>query len=96
MAVPEEYGGGGNDDFRYNVIITEETSAGRYSGLGFPLQNDVIAPYLLRLATEEQKQRWLPGFCSGELITAIAMTEPGTGSDLQGIKTRAVKQDDGS
>ena len=96
MAVPEEYGGGGNDDFRYNVVITEETTAGRYSGLGFPLQNDIIAPYLLRLATEEQKQRWLPGFCSGELITAIAMTEPGTGSDLQGIKTRAVKQEDGS
>ena len=96
MAVPEEYGGGGNDDFRYNVIITEETTAGRFSGLGFPLQNDIIAPYLMRLATEEQKQRWLPGFCSGELITAIAMTEPGTGSDLQGITTRAVKQDDGS
>ena len=96
MAVPEEYGGGGNDDFRYNVVITEETTAGRYSGLGFTLQNDVIAPYLLRLATEEQKQRWLPGFCSGELITAIAMTEPGTGSDLQSIKARAVKQDDGS
>jgi hypothetical protein len=76
MAVPEEYGGGGEPDFRYNVIVTEETSAGRYSGLGFPLQNDVIAPYLLRLATEEQKQRWLPGFCSGGLITAIAMTEP--------------------
>jgi alkylation response protein AidB-like acyl-CoA dehydrogenase len=94
MAVPEEYGGGGNPDFRYNVIITEETSAARYSGLGFALQNDVIAPYLLRLATEEQKQRWLPGFCSGELITAIAMTEPGTGSDLQGIKARAVKHDD--
>ncbi len=96
MAVPEEYGGGGNDDFRYNTIITEETSANRYSGLGFPLQNDVIAPYLLRLTTEEQKQRWLPGFCSGEIITAVAMTEPGTGSDLQGIKTRAVKQEDGS
>jgi alkylation response protein AidB-like acyl-CoA dehydrogenase len=96
MAVPEEYGGGGNDDFRYNVIITEETTAGRFSGLGFPLQNDIIAPYLLRLATDEQKQRWLPGFCSGEIITAIAMTEPGTGSDLQGIKARAVKQEDGS
>jgi alkylation response protein AidB-like acyl-CoA dehydrogenase len=94
MAVPEEYGGGGNPDFRYNTIVTEETSAGRYSGIGFGLQNDVVAPYLLRLATEEQKQRWLPKFCSGELITAIAMTEPGTGSDLQGIKTRAVKQDD--
>ena len=64
MAVPEEYGGGGNPDFRYNVVITEETSAGRHSGLGFTLQNDVIAPYLIELGTEEQKQRWLPGFCS--------------------------------
>ena len=92
--VPEAYDGPGVDDFRYNVILTEETAAGRYSGLGFGLHNDVIAPYLLHLATEEQKQRWLPKFCSGEYITAIAMTEPGTGSDLQGIKTRAVKQDD--
>jgi alkylation response protein AidB-like acyl-CoA dehydrogenase len=94
MAVPEEYGGGGNPDFRYNAIITEETTAGRYSGIGFGLHNDIVAPYLLALATEEQKQRWLPKFCTGELITAIAMTEPGTGSDLQGIKTRAVKQGD--
>ncbi|MGK2866369.1 MAG: acyl-CoA dehydrogenase family protein [Mycobacterium sp.] len=94
MAVPEEYGGGGNADFRYNVVITEETAGGRHSGLGFTLQNDVIAPYLIELANEEQKQRWLPGFCSGELITAIAMTEPGTGSDLQGIKARAVRDGD--
>jgi alkylation response protein AidB-like acyl-CoA dehydrogenase len=94
MAVPEEYGGGGDPDFRYNAIVTEEITAGRYSGLGFGLHNDVVAPYLLRLTTEEQKQRWLPGFCSGELITAIAMSEPGTGSDLQGIKTRAVRDGD--
>jgi alkylation response protein AidB-like acyl-CoA dehydrogenase len=94
MAVPEEYGGGGNPDFRYNVIITEETTAGRYSGIGFGLHNDVVAPYLLRLANDEQKARWLPKFCTGELITAIAMTEPGTGSDLQGIKTRAVRDGD--
>ena len=94
MAVPEEYGGGGNPDFRYNTIVTEETTRGRYSGIGFGLHNDIVAPYLLQLANEEQKQRWLPKFCTGELITAIAMTEPGTGSDLQGIKTRAVKQGD--
>ncbi|MBB2990186.1 long-chain-acyl-CoA dehydrogenase [Mycolicibacterium iranicum] len=94
MAVPEQYGGGGVDDFRYNTVITEEITAGRYSGLGFSLHNDVVAPYLLRLGTEEQKQRWLPKFCSGELISAIAMTEPGTGSDLQGIKARAVKEGD--
>ena len=94
MAVPEEYGGGGNPDFRYNVVLTEETTAGRYSGIGFGLHNDIIAPYLLHLANDEQKQRWLPKFCTGEIITAIAMTEPGTGSDLQGIKTRAVKEGD--
>jgi alkylation response protein AidB-like acyl-CoA dehydrogenase len=94
--VPEEFGGGGVSDFRYNAVITEEIGRAGTSGLGFPLQNDVVAPYLLRLATDEQKQRWLPGFCSGEIITAIAMTEPGTGSDLQGIATRAVKQADGS
>lgn len=94
MAVPEEYGGGGVEDFRYNTVITEEVTAGRYSGLGFSLHNDVVAPYLIRLGTEEQKQRWLPKFCSGELISAIAMTEPGTGSDLQGIKARAVKEGD--
>ncbi|MGW4244797.1 acyl-CoA dehydrogenase family protein [Nocardia sp. NPDC004722] len=94
MAVPEQYGGGGVKDFRYNAIVTEEVTKGFYSGLGFGLHNDVIAPYLLELANEEQKQRWLPGFCSGEIITAIAMTEPGTGSDLQGIKTRAVRDGD--
>ncbi|GAB0106770.1 acyl-CoA dehydrogenase family protein [Nocardia sp. JMUB6875] len=94
MAVPEQYGGGGVKDFRYNAIVTEEVTKGMYSGLGFGLHNDVIAPYVLELANEEQKQRWLPGFCSGEIITAIAMTEPGTGSDLQGIKTRAVKDGD--
>jgi alkylation response protein AidB-like acyl-CoA dehydrogenase len=94
MAIPEEYGGGGVDDFRYNTVITEEVTAGRYSGLGFSLHNDVVAPYLIRLATDEQKQRWLPKFCSGELISAIAMTEPGTGSDLQGIKARAVREGD--
>ncbi|MGA9871637.1 MAG: acyl-CoA dehydrogenase family protein [Rhodococcus sp. (in: high G+C Gram-positive bacteria)] len=93
-AVPEEYGGGGVKDFRYNTIVTEETTRGGYSGIGFTLHNDVVAPYLIELTNEEQKQRWLPGFASGELITAIAMTEPGTGSDLQGIKTRAVRDGD--
>jgi len=92
--VPEEYGGGGIKDFRYNAVLTEETIAVGASGVGFSLHNDVIAPYLTELTTDEQKQRWLPGFCSGELITAIAMTEPGAGSDLQGISTTAKK--DGS
>lgn len=94
MAVPEQYGGGGVKDFRYNAIIAEENTRGHFGGLGFTLQNDVVQPYLTELSTEEQKQRWLPGFCSGEIITAIAMTEPGTGSDLQGIKTRAVRDGD--
>ncbi|GAA3391971.1 acyl-CoA dehydrogenase family protein [Cryptosporangium minutisporangium] len=87
--VPEEYGGGGIKDFRYNAVLTEETIAVGASGVGFSLHNDVTAPYLVELATDEQKQRWLPGFCSGEIITAIAMTEPGAGSDLQGIATTA-------
>ncbi|WP_207839219.1 acyl-CoA dehydrogenase family protein [Williamsia soli] len=91
---PEEFGGGGVQDFRYNAIVAEESARGGYSGLGFPLHNDVIAPYLLELTNDEQKARWLPGFTSGELITAIAMTEPGTGSDLQGIKTNAKKDGD--
>ena len=94
MAVPEEYGGGGNGDFRYNTIVVEETVAGRYSGLGFSLHNDVVAPYLLHQTNAEQKARWLPQFCTGEMITAIAMTEPGTGSDLQGIKTKAIREGD--
>lgn len=92
--VPEQYGGGGVHDFRYPVVLAEEIVRARASGLGFGLHNDVVAPYLLDLATEEQKQRWLPGFCSGDLVTAIAMTEPGAGSDLQGIQTRAVRDGD--
>ncbi len=92
--VPEEYGGGGVKDFRYNAIVGEEVTRVGGSGVGFTLHNDVTAPYLLKLATDEQKQRWLPGFVSGELITAIAMTEPGTGSDLQGIKTSAKRDGD--
>src|SRR3712207_247807 len=73
MDVPEEYGGGGVKDFRYNAILSAEITRVGASGLGFTLHNDVVAPYLIGLATDEQKQRWLPGFVSGELITAIAM-----------------------
>ena len=94
LGIPEEYGGSGTDDFRYNAVAAEELARVGASGVGFPLQTDVVAPYLLRLCTEEQKRRWLPGFCSGELITAIAMTEPGTGSDLQGIRTTALRDGD--
>jgi alkylation response protein AidB-like acyl-CoA dehydrogenase len=95
MALDEEYGGGGVRDFRYNAVLDEELVRIGASGVGFGLHNDVVAPYLDHLATEEQKKRWLPGFCSGELITAIAMTEPGAGSDLQGIQTTARRDGDG-
>ncbi|WP_030057028.1 MULTISPECIES: acyl-CoA dehydrogenase family protein [Streptomyces] len=94
IAVPEEYGGGGAPDFRYAAVLAEEFARAGASGLAIGLHNDIIGPYLTSLGTEEQKRRWLPGFCSGELITAIAMTEPGTGSDLQGIRTQAVDRGD--
>jgi alkylation response protein AidB-like acyl-CoA dehydrogenase len=87
--VPEEFGGGGVKDFRYNCVVAEEVVKVGGSGVGFTLHNDVVAPYLLNLTTDEQKARWLPGFTSGELITAIAMSEPGAGSDLQGLQTHA-------
>ncbi|MBA0052263.1 acyl-CoA dehydrogenase [Streptomyces sp. AJS327] len=94
LAVPEEYGGGGESDYRYAAVLSEEFARAGASGLALPLHNDIIGPYLTSLGTEEQKSRWLPGFCSGELITAIAMTEPGAGSDLQGISTRAEDRGD--
>jgi alkylation response protein AidB-like acyl-CoA dehydrogenase len=94
--VPEEYGGGGMPDFRYNLVITEELMRVGASGVGTILHNDTVVPYFLKYATEEQKQRFLPGMARGELITAIAMTEPGAGSDLAGVRTTAVKQPDGS
>ncbi len=93
--VPEEYGGAGMRDFRYNAILGEEIAATGSVGVGFTLHNDITAPYLLALCNEEQKKRWLPGFVSGDLITAIAMTEPSTGSDLQSIRTTARPADDG-
>jgi alkylation response protein AidB-like acyl-CoA dehydrogenase len=92
--LPEEYGGGGVADFRYNAVLLEEIVRAHASGIGFGLHNDVVAPYLVRLATDEQKARWFTAFCSGELITAIAMSEPAAGSDLQGIKTTAVRDGD--
>ncbi|GHC77925.1 acyl-CoA dehydrogenase FadE20 [Nocardiopsis terrae] len=92
--VPEEFGGTGLHDYRYNQIVNEEICRAHASGLGITLQNDVMAPYMVGLTNDEQKGRWLPGFASGELITAIAMTEPGTGSDLQGIRTSAVRDGD--
>jgi alkylation response protein AidB-like acyl-CoA dehydrogenase len=94
MDVPEEYGGGGQRDFRFNAVLVEEILAAGCTGLGFGLHNDVVAPYLTELTSEEQRKRWLPGFCAGTMITAIAMSEPGAGSDLAGIRTTAVR--DGS
>ena len=92
--VDEEYGGAGVKDFRYNAIVAEEITRVGAGGVGFPVHTDVIVPYITSLATPEQKQRWLPGLVSGELISAIAMTEPGAGSDLQGIRTSAVDKGD--
>ncbi|GAA4737977.1 acyl-CoA dehydrogenase family protein [Modestobacter marinus] len=89
IGVAERHGGGGVRDFRWSCVLSEELVRIGASGVGFGLHNDVVGPYLQDLATEEQQERWLPGFCTGELITAIAMTEPGAGSDLQGIATTA-------
>jgi alkylation response protein AidB-like acyl-CoA dehydrogenase len=91
IEVDEKYGGGGDPDFTYYLILDEELARAGAHGPGFSVHNDVIGPYLTRLASPEQRERWLPGYCSGELITAIAMTEPGAGSDLQGIRTSAVR-----
>jgi len=96
MAVADEYGGGGVDDFRFNQILGEEVAAAGItgSGLGLTLHNDTCLPYFLSYANAEQKQRWLPGIVSGELITAVAMTEPGAGSDLAGLRTSAIRHGD--
>ena len=96
MAAPVEHGGGGVDDFRYNLVIAEEIQrAGvNAAGLGWTLHNDICLPYFLSLCTDEQQARWLPGICSGELVTAIAMTEPGIGSDLASMTTTARRDGD--
>ena len=94
LDVDEEYGGGGQRDFRFNAVLVEEIIRAGCSGLGFGLHNDVVAPYLTELTSEDQRKRWLPAFCSGDMITAIAMSEPGTGSDLAGIRTMAVRDGD--
>ncbi|MDG1812507.1 MAG: acyl-CoA dehydrogenase family protein [Porticoccaceae bacterium] len=91
--VPEEYGGVGTD-FLYNCIVNEEIGRSGCTGLGWTLHNDITVPYIVRYGSEEQKQKYLPRCITGELITAIAMTEPGAGSDLQGTKTTAVLDGD--
>ena len=96
MEVPEEYGGGGVKDFRFNVVIAEELQRGgvNAAGLGLTLHNDICLPYFLHLTDDAQKARWLPGICAGELITAVAMTEPGIGSDLASMTTTAIRDGD--
>ncbi|MEV8031650.1 acyl-CoA dehydrogenase family protein [Streptomyces sp. NPDC086182] len=96
MAVPEEYGGLGVDDFRYNVIISEELQRANVigSGMCITLHNDIVLPYLLSATNEEQRARWLPGFVTGEIMGAISMTEPGAGSDLASVRTTAIRDGD--
>ncbi|HUF97789.1 MAG TPA: acyl-CoA dehydrogenase family protein [Ilumatobacter sp.] len=96
MAIPESRGGGGVDDFRFNQIISEELALAGCggAGAGITLHNDVCTPYFTEYCNDEQAARWMPGIASGELITAIAMTEPGTGSDLAGIATTAILDGD--
>ena len=96
FAVPEEFDGGGTPDFRFNAVLNEEIQrAGAASvGLGLTLQTDIALPYFLHLTNDEQKARWLPKIASGEYVTAIAMTEPGIGSDLAGLATTAIRNGD--
>nr|WP_189117630.1 acyl-CoA dehydrogenase family protein [Nocardioides luteus] len=95
LAIPEEYGGAGAEDFRFNAVLAEELAK---IGAAYPtcvgIHSDITAPYLVRLGTEEQKQRWLPGVASGEILLAIGMTEPSGGSDLAALKTTAVRDGD--
>jgi acyl-CoA dehydrogenase len=93
LSIPEEYGGAGGD-YRHEVILMEQLAAKGVDGFGISLHNAIVAPYILHYGTEEQRKRWLPRICTGELVTAIAMTEPGAGSDLQGVKTTAIRDGD--
>ena len=92
--IDEKYGGGGNTDYRFYLVFDEELARAGSTGPAFSVHNDINGQYLRRLASPEQGERWLPGYCTGELITAIAMSEPGAGSDLQGIRTSAVRDGD--
>jgi alkylation response protein AidB-like acyl-CoA dehydrogenase len=96
MSVPERYGGAGAKDFRFNLVIGEETQRAGVGGfgLGITLHNDICLPYFLAYCDDAQRERWLPGIASGELITALAMTEPGIGSDLANLSTRARRDGD--
>jgi alkylation response protein AidB-like acyl-CoA dehydrogenase len=96
MAVPERYGGAGAEDFRFNLVIGEETQSASVGGfgLGITLHNDICLPYFLTYCNDEQRERWLGGIAFGELITALAMTEPGVGSDIASMSTRARREGD--
>jgi alkylation response protein AidB-like acyl-CoA dehydrogenase len=94
LQLPEEYGGGGTPDFRYNLVLNEEMTRRGVYGCAFPILNDMVVPYLVAAATGDQQERWYPGLCAGTTIAAIAMSEPGAGSDLQGIRTTAVDAGD--
>jgi alkylation response protein AidB-like acyl-CoA dehydrogenase len=96
IEVPEEYGGAGMGGFKYQAVVTEETLRAGVSFGASGVHTGLVLPYILEYANEEQKKRWLPGFVSGDIMTAIAMTEPGTGSDLAGIKTAARLSEDGT
>ena len=95
MTMPERYGGAGGDKL-YSVAQMEELARGGFSGVGFGLHSEIVAPYILHYGTEDQKLRYLPQLASGDMVGAIAMSEPAAGSDLQGIKATAVQQQDGS
>ena len=95
LSMPEEYGGAGADRL-YSVAQMEEIARAGCTGIGFGLHSEIVAPYILHYGTKEQKQRYLPKLASGEMVGAIAMTEPGAGSDLQGVKTSATLSQDGS
>ncbi len=92
--VPEQFGGGGVSDFRFNAVVAEELAVAGPGTPAFTLHNDIVAPYLISLSTPAQQQRWLPGFAAGDLIGAIAMSEPGAGSDLAGVRTHAERDGD--
>ena len=93
VTLPTEYGGGGGD-FGHAAVVMEEMHRAGVSGAGFSRHSDIIAPYIDRLGSDEQKRRWLPGVCSGDTILSIAMTEPGGGSDLKAMRTTAVRDGD--
>jgi alkylation response protein AidB-like acyl-CoA dehydrogenase len=93
--LPQEYGGSGADKL-YSVVQMEELARGGFSGIGYGLHSEIVAPYLLHYGTEEQKNNYLPRLARGEMVGAIAMSEPAAGSDLQGVKSTAIRQEDGS